>query len=183
MIEIRFHGRGGQGAVTSAEVLATAAINSGKFAQAFPSFGPERRGAPVIAFSRIADHKILNRTKIYNPDIVIVLDPSIMKIVDVTSGINDNGVVVANTKLSPEEMKAIFKKSNIRCATVNATKIALDILKRPITNIVMLGALLKANNVVDMEYFLEPLEARFGKIAAKNMEACKKAFEEVKISN
>jgi pyruvate ferredoxin oxidoreductase gamma subunit len=182
MIEIRFHGRGGQGAVTSAEVIATAAINSGKFAQAFPSFGPERRGAPVIAFSRIADEKILNRTKIYNPDIVIVLDPSIMKIVDVTAGIKENGLVVANTSKSPEELKAEFNK-NVKVATVNATHIALEILKRPITNIIMIGAVLKIEPLISIDSLISPLEARFGKIAAKNIEACKIAYEKVKFTN
>ena len=182
MIEIRFHGRGGQGAVTSAEVIATAAINSGKFAQAFPSFGPERRGAPVIAFSRISEEQILNRTKIYNPDIVIILDPSIMKIVDVTSGIKENGLVVANTTKSPEELKKEFNK-DIRVATVNATHIALEILKRPITNIIMLGAVLKIEPLITIDSLVEPLEARFGKIAAKNIEACKVAYESVKYIN
>ena len=183
MIEIRFHGRGGQGAVTSAEVLATAAINSGKFAQAFPSFGPERRGAPVIAFSRISEEKILNRTKIYNPDIVIVLDPSIMKIVNVASGIKKGGLVVANTTKSPEQLYAEFNIANIRIATVNATKIALEILRRPITNIVMLGAVLKIEPLVSIESLVSPLEARFGKIAAKNIEACKIAYNKVNFKN
>lgn len=182
MIEIRFHGRGGQGAVTSAEVIATAAINSGKFAQAFPSFGPERRGAPVIAFARIADEKIYNRTKIYNPDIVIVLDPSIMNIVDVSSGIKENGIIVANTTKSPDELKKTFNK-NITVGTINATKLALDILKRPITNIIMLGAFLKAKDIISIDDLVEPLTARFGKIAEKNIEACKKAYEQVKFTN
>ncbi len=182
MIEIRFHGRGGQGAVTSAEVIATAAIESGKYAQAFPSFGPERRGAPVIAFARISNEQILNRTKIYTPDIVIVLDPSIMKIVDVTSGIKDNGLVVANSTKSPEELKKEFNK-DIRVATLNATHIALEILKRPITNIIMLGAVLKIEPLVTIDSLIPPLESRFGKIAAKNIEACKVAYNEVKISN
>ncbi len=182
MIEIRFHGRGGQGAVTSAEVLATAAINSGKFAQAFPSFGPERRGAPVIAFSRVSDEKIYLRTKIYEPDIVIVLDPSIMKIIDVTAGIKEGGIVVANSTKSPDELKNEFKK-NVKVATINATKIALDILGRPITNIIMLGAFLKMKPLVKIDDLVEPLTERFGKIAQKNIEACKVAYEEVKNTN
>ncbi len=182
MIEIRFHGRGGQGAVTSAEVLATSAINSGKFAQAFPSFGPERRGTPVIAFSRISDEKIYLRTKIYEPNIVIVLDPSIMKIIDVTAGIREGGIVVANTTKSPEELKSDFNK-DITVATINATKIALEVLGRPITNIIMLGAFLKMKPIVKIDDFVEPLTERFGKIAAKNIEACKIAFNEVKFTN
>ncbi len=180
MIEIRFHGRGGQGAVTSAEILAISSINSGKFAQAFPSFGPERRGAPVIAFARVSDEKIYYRTKIYTPDIVIVLDPSIMEIIDVTSGIKENGIVIANSNKSPEELKKDFNK-DIQVATINATKIALDILKRPITNIIMLGAFLKIKPLVKIEDLIEPLKERFGKIADKNIEACKIAYNEVKI--
>ncbi len=181
MIEIRFHGRGGQGAVTSAEVLATAAINEGKFAQAFPSFGPERRGAPVVAFSRISDQKILNRTKIYEPDIVVVLDASIMKIVNVIEGLKKEGIVVVNTVKSPEELKKEFGRDDITVGTVNATKIALDLLGRPITNIVMLGALLKAKQLIDINSISEPLNERFGKIAEKNIEASKIAYENVKI--
>ena len=96
MIEIRLHGRGGQGAVTSAELLATAAIQQGKYAQAFPNFGPERRGAPVMAFIRIDDHPIRNRHMIHNPDLVLVLDPSILRLVDVTSGLKQDGILVTN---------------------------------------------------------------------------------------
>jgi len=182
MIELRFHGRGGQGAVTSAEIFAIAAINSGKFAQAFPSFGPERRGAPVQAFSRISDEKILNRTKVYNPDIVIVLDPSIMDIVNVFEGLKKNGTVVINTVKTPEEIKKEFKRDDITAGTVNATKIAIDIIGRPITNIVMLGALLKVKPLIPLDLIFEPLKERFGKIADKNIEACKLAYEQVKIN-
>ena len=100
MIELRLHGRGGQGAVTSAELLAQAAINQGKYAQAFPSFGPERRGAPVVAFCRISDEPIRLRTNIYNPDLVLVLDPSILRLVKVTAGLKPDGTLVTNTKYS-----------------------------------------------------------------------------------
>ena len=182
MIEIRFHGRGGQGAVTSAEILAISAINSGKYAQAFPSFGPERRGAPVQAFSRISDEKILDRTKVYNPDIVVVLDPSIMDIVNVTEGLKNNGIIVVNTSKSPEEVKKEFGRDDITVGTVNATKIAIDTIGRPITNIVMLGALLKVKPLIPVDLIFEPLKERFGKIADKNIEACKIAYEQVKIN-
>ena len=105
MIEIRLHGRGGQGAVTSAELLALAAINQGKYAQAFPSFGPERRGAPVVAFCRIDDKPIKIRANIYHPDIVLVLDPSILRLINVTAGLKEDGILVANTKYSGEELR------------------------------------------------------------------------------
>ena len=160
MIEIRFHGRGGQGAVTSAEILAISAINSGKYAQAFPSFGPERRGAPVIAFSRISDERILNRTKIYEPDIVVVLDSSIMSIVNVLEGLKENGTIIVNTAKSPEELKKEFGRDDIKVGTVNATKIALDVIGRPITNIIMLGALLKVEPIIELEAIFEPLKER-----------------------
>lgn len=182
MVEIRFHGRGGQGAVTSAEILAISAINSGKYAQAFPSFGPERRGAPVIAFSRISDEKILNRTKIYEPDIVVVLDSSIMNIVNVLEGLKENGIIVVNTGKSPDELKKEFGRDDLTVGTVNATKIALDTIGRPITNIVMLGALLKVKPLIELDSIFEPLKERFGKIADKNIEASKLAYNQVKIN-
>ena len=106
MIEIRFHGRGGQGAVTSAELLALAAIGEGKYAQAFPSFGPERRGAPVVAFCRISDQPIKIRANIYEPDIVVVLDASLLKIVNVAAGLKPKGIIVTTSKDSPEKVKA-----------------------------------------------------------------------------
>lgn len=103
MIEIRWHGRGGQGAVTSVELLALAAIEEGKFAQGFPAFGPERRGAPVLAFNRVNDKQIKVRSGIYNPDIVIVLDSSLVKLVNVTEGLKPDGTLIVNTTHSPRE--------------------------------------------------------------------------------
>ncbi len=181
MVEIRFHGRGGQGAVTSAEILAISAISEGKYAQAFPSFGPERRGAPVVAFSRISDERILNRTKVYEPDIVVVLDSSIMKMVNVIDGLKEGGIVVVNTSRTPDELKEEFGRDDITVGTVNATKIAIDKIGRPITNIVMLGALLKVKPLVKFDSIIEPLRERFGKIAEKNIEASKLAYDQVKI--
>src|SRR4030067_2357993 len=139
MIEIRFHGRGGQGAVTSAEILALAAIGEGKYAQAFPSFGPERRGAPVVAFCRINDQPIRIRANIYEPDIVVVLDPTLLKIVNVAAGIKPDGIVVTTSKDSPEVVKETLGIKN-RVATVDAVKIAMEVLGLPITNTAMLGA-------------------------------------------
>jgi 2-oxoacid:acceptor oxidoreductase gamma subunit (pyruvate/2-ketoisovalerate family) len=180
MIEIRFHGRGGQGAVTSAELLATAAINSGKYAQAFPSFGPERRGAPVVAFCRISDEPIRIRANIAHPDYVLVLDPSILRILDVTQGLKENGSLVTNTSHSGEEIKEKLHIKH-RLATVNANRIAMDILKLPITNTTMLGALLKTSHAVDNDALKDPFEHRFGRLAARNLEACLKAYQETSI--
>ncbi|MFO8083832.1 MAG: pyruvate ferredoxin oxidoreductase subunit gamma [Desulfobacterales bacterium] len=180
MIEIRLHGRGGQGAVTSAELLALAAINEGKYAQAFPSFGPERRGAPVVAFCRIDDEPIRFRTNIYNPDLVMVLDPSILRLVDVSGGLKDDGILVTNTKYSPKQIR---EELGIRqsIGTVNATQIAREELGIPITNTTMLGSLLKAGKVLDPESLVEPLKTRFGRIAEKNIRALKRAYEETEV--
>jgi pyruvate ferredoxin oxidoreductase gamma subunit len=180
MIEIRLHGRGGQGAVTSAELLALAAIKEGKYAQAFPSFGPERRGAPVVAYCRISDEQIMVRAAIEKPDIVLVLDPSILRLVDVSHGLKTEGFLVTNTRFSPEEIK---KELNVktRLATVNATGIAREELGLPITNTTMLGALLKASEVVDKGSMIEPLQNRFGRIAERNIKAFERAYQETKL--
>jgi pyruvate ferredoxin oxidoreductase gamma subunit len=182
MIEIRFHGRGGQGAVTSAELLAVAAINEGRYAQAFPSFGPERRGAPVVAYCRIDDHPIKIRASISKPDLVLVLDGSILKIVDVASGLKPDGTLVTNSHQSAEEVRSRLKIEQ-RVATVNATKIAMEVLGLPITNTTMLGSLIKASGVVDRESMIEPLRKRFGRIAEKNIAAYQRAFEETEMTN
>jgi len=177
MIEIRVHGRGGQGAVTSTELMALAAINEGKYAQAFPSFGPERRGAPVMAFVRIADGPIRTREKVYQPDVVVVLDPTILKIVDVTAGLKRNGMVILNTSKDEEEVRKTFG-IKAKMALVDATSIAMKQLGRPITNTTMLGALIKASGVIDIKSMETPLKKRFGRIAEKNLNAMREAYEQ-----
>jgi len=181
MLEIRWHGRGGQGAVTSVDMLARAAIGEGKYAQGFPSFGPERKGAPVAAFNRIDDKQIKVRSHIYNPDAVVVLDASLVGLVDVTEGLKEDGALIVNSTKSPEELKKEIKfKGTI--ATVDATRIAWDELGVPITNTTMLGALIKVLKVIDLDSVNEPLKERFGRIAPKNVAALKRAYEEVKIN-
>lgn len=180
MIEIRLHGRGGQGAVTSAELLALAAIKEGKYAQAFPSFGPERRGAPVVAFCRVSDERIRIRAVISQPDIVLVLDPSILRLVNVGDGLKAEGVLVANTRHTPEEIKNELGLK-ARVATVNATRIAREELGLPITNTTMLGSLLKASAIVDKSSMIEPLQERFGRIAERNIKAFERAYQETKL--
>ncbi len=177
MIEIRLHGRGGQGAVTSAELLAQAAIQQGKYAQAFPSFGPERRGAPVVAFCRISDEPIRLRTNIYTPDLVLVLDPSILRLVKVGAGLKPDGILITNTKYTGPELRKELGITHT-LVTVNATKIATEVLGLPITNTTMLGALLKAREVVPVETLIPPLEKRFGRIASKNIAAFQRAYQE-----
>lgn len=182
MIEVRWHGRGGQGAVTSVELLAVAAIGVGKYAQGFPSFGPERRGAPVAAFSRIDEKKIKVRSGIYQPDVVVVLDSSLIGLVNVTEGLKPNGILIVNTQKSPEEVKKELTFSGTT-ATVDATGIARKEMGVPIANTTMLGALLKMIGIMDIDAMKEPVEHRFGRIAQKNLAAMKRAYEEIKISN
>ncbi len=180
MIEIRFHGRGGQGAVTSAEILALAAIDEGRYAQAFPSIGPERRGAPVVAFCRISDEPIRVRANIYEPDFVVVLDSSLLKVVNVAAGLRPKGILVTNSRLSLEAMKKAKADMGIQnpVGAVDATKIAMEVLGLPITNTTMLGSLLRASEVVKKDSVIHPLNERFGRIAQKNITAFERAFQE-----
>ena len=181
LIEIRWHGRGGQGAVTSAELVAQAAISENKYAHAFPSFGPERRGAPVLAFVRISSREPIRiRAEITQPDIVVVLDPGLLGIVNVTSGLKENGMLVINTRKSFAEIEAKFK-TKCKLAKVDATSIAKEILGVPITNTTMVGALVRASGVVKLESLLEPLGQRFGRLAERNIKAMQKAYEETQV--
>jgi pyruvate ferredoxin oxidoreductase gamma subunit len=181
LIEIRWHGRGGQGAVTSAELVAQAAISENKYAHAFPSFGPERRGAPVLAFVRISSREPIRiRAEITQPDIVVVLDPGLLGIVNVTSGLKENGMLVINTRKSFAEIEAKFK-TKCKLAKVDATSIAKEILGIPITNTTMVGALVRASGVVKLESLLEPLGQRFGRLAERNIKAMQKAYEETQV--
>lgn len=180
MIEVRFHGRGGQGAVTSCELMAQAAIAEGRYAQAFPSFGPERRGAPLQAFLRISDEPIRLREKIYEPDVVVVLDPALLATGNVKQGLKPGGTLVANSSKPLSEVRGECG-FNGRTAVVDATKIAEEELGVPITNTTMLGALLKAAGLVKIESLEGPLQARFGKIAEKNLRSLNRAKDETLI--
>jgi len=177
MLEIRFHGRGGQGAVTTAELVAQAAVEEGRFSQAFPSFGPERRGAPVMAFCRVDEQQIRLRSQIKDPDVAVVLDPKLLDVLDPTGGLKPGGLLIMNSHL---DEKALRDKYGIKCklAMVDANKIAIEELKRPITNTAMLGALIKATGVIKLESLDGPIKARFGKIAEINWKAVQRAFAE-----
>ncbi|MDJ0766800.1 MAG: 2-oxoacid:acceptor oxidoreductase family protein [Myxococcota bacterium] len=177
MAELRFHGRGGQGAVTSAELLALAAIAEGKYAQAFPSFGPERRGAPVVAFARIEKDMIRNRTAVQRPDVVIVLDPSILKIVNTSDGLKEDGLQVVNSSRTADELRTSFGLKG-KLVTVNANHIAAEEIGRVITNTTMLGALVRATGLVAVDGLIQELKTRFGRIAEGNIKAFKRAYEE-----
>jgi pyruvate ferredoxin oxidoreductase gamma subunit len=176
MIEIRIHGRGGQGAVTSAELLALAAIGEGKYAQAFPSFGPERRGAPVQAFVRMDDRPIRVRAEVREPDVVAVLDAGLLDIVNVTDGLKDSGIIVVNTKKTSEEIKSRYG-DRWKVAAVDASTIARETIGVPIVNTTMIGAILRATDMVSIASLEEPLEHRFGGRWKGNLQACQKAYE------
>jgi pyruvate ferredoxin oxidoreductase gamma subunit len=181
LIEIRWHGRGGQGAVTSAELLAQAAISEDKYAHAFPSFGPERRGAPVLAFVRISiNQPIRIRAEITRPDVVVVLDPRLLGVVNVAAGLKKNGMLVINTGKSFADIEAQSKTKG-KLAKVDATAIAREVLGLPITNTTMIGALLKATGVVKLESVVEPLKHRFGRLAEKNIKAMQRAYDETEV--
>ncbi len=180
MIELRFHGRGGQGAVTSAELVAQAAIETGKYATAFPSFGPERRGAPVVAFARVNDKPIRIRAKVYNPDVVVVLDPSLIDIANPAQGLREGGTLVINSGHDPEELRKELSYSG-KLAVVDASKIAREVIGLPITNTTMVGALVKGTRILEVESLEEPFRRRFGRIAPRNIEAMKRAYEETRV--
>jgi pyruvate ferredoxin oxidoreductase gamma subunit len=175
MIEIRFHGRGGQGAVTAAEILAKAAFEDGKYCQAFPFFGVERRGAPVMAFSRIDEKPIRRRYQIYNPDYVVVLDEGLLDVVDVFAGLKEGGKVIINAN---QDVKV---ENNAEIYSIDATGIALDVLGVPIVNTVMLGAFSGSTGEVSLESIIKIIKKTFpGKIGDKNAKAAEIAYEKVK---
>jgi len=173
--EIRIHGRGGQGSVTAAELLAVAAFEDGKYSQAFPAFGVERRGAPVQAFTRISDSPIRLRSQIYEPDYVIVQDPTLLEVVEVASGTKDDGIILINSEFPPDKFE-LDTKANIM--TVDATKIALDIIGRPIVNTVLLGAFAGTTGEINPESIKDAVKERFpGKVGEKNAVAIQKAYD------
>ncbi len=181
MLEFRFHGRGGQGSVTSAELLAITAVSDDKFAQAFPSFGPERRGAPVQAFARISDTQIRLRSNVYEPNVVLVLDYSLISIVDVTKGLAEDGLLVVSSVNTVEHVREDTGWKG-KLAVVDGVKIAMKHIRRPINNTVMLGALIKASGCVTFDNMKLAVKERFGRIAHVNLAAMTEAFETVTIS-
>jgi len=166
MIEVRIHGRGGQGAVTTGQILAIAAFNDGKHCQTFPFFGVERTGAPVQAFARISEEPINLRSQVYNPDVVIVLEPSLLQAVNVTDGIKKDGKIIINTSKSPSELNL---KGDFDVHTVDATAIALDIFKKPIVNTAMLGAFAAVTRLVTIESLEKAIDEKFVKKKGKEM--------------
>ncbi|MBD3388626.1 MAG: pyruvate ferredoxin oxidoreductase subunit gamma [Candidatus Altiarchaeales archaeon] len=172
MEEIRFHGRGGQGAVTAAMILAVGAFKDGKYTQAFPKFGVERRGAPVEAFTRISEDFIRRKSQVYEPNYLVVLDSTLFGAVDITAGLKEGGMVIVNTNQSPEDLG--LKGLNVK--TLDVSKLALDMLGRDIVNTAMLGAFGGFTGLVSLEGLFAGVDEHFsGSLAEKN----KKLVEEV----
>lgn len=188
MLEIRWHGRGGQGAKTAALLLGEAAIRTGKYVQAFPEYGPERMGAPVQSFDRISDEPITLHCSVTNPEVVVVLDSSLMECVDVTAGLSEDGILLINTSRSPDEIRQCMNWQGQKLYTVDASAIAMETVKKNVPNTPMMGALLKATNLMDFESMLEDTRHKMEKkfknrpeIVEGNMAAIRRAYEEVKI--
>jgi len=185
LIEIRWHGRGGQGAVTAGKVLAEVALDNGRYFQAFPEYGPERMGAPIRAFTRISDEPIHLHCQIENPDVVVVLDPTLLGTVDVIEGLRKDGILLVNTSASPSEVRDELDFRTGRVFTVDASHIAIETLGREITNTPMLGALARATGLFDVASIVEQVRHRFGKsmkadLVEANVAAIRRAAEEVK---
>ena len=187
LIEIRWHGRGGQGAKTASLLLADAAFNTGKYIQGFPEYGPERMGAPITAYNRISDTPITIHSNIYEPDYVVVVDDTLLESVNVTAGLKKEGAIVINTTKSPDEVRGLLKGYEGKVCTIDAKTISIDTLGKYFPNTPMLAAIVKVANIMDEETFLREMQASFKhKFASKpevidgNMKALEMALKEVK---
>jgi pyruvate ferredoxin oxidoreductase gamma subunit len=171
--------------VTASELLAEAALHEGKYFQAFPDYGPERMGAPIRAYTRISSSPIMQHHQITEPDAVVVLDPTLLGVVDVTAGLDEGGLLLINTPLSPNELRRELGFDKGRVFTIDATRVALDTIKRNITNTPMIGALLRALEVVNRDAVREEIKKRFNtrvseEVAKANVEAFDRAYKEVR---
>ena len=181
LVEFRWHGRGGQGAWTASELLARTALLEGKYIQSFPEFGPERMGAPVTAFTRISMEPIRIHCSIYEPDVVVVLDPSLLKSVPVASGVDENGVFIVNSAEEPVKVRESLRTEKGKLWVIPATEIALKILGMPITNTAMLGTVARATEIVSLEGLEKTVKERFRPdLAEKNFAVIKEAYQEAK---
>jgi pyruvate ferredoxin oxidoreductase gamma subunit len=185
IIEVRWHGRGGQGAVTASKLLATSALAEDKYIQAFPEYGPERMGAPIQSFTRISDEPIKIHCHVTNPDMVVVLDPTLIGTVDITEGLSEDGIIVVNTSESPAQIRKKLNLKGRKIFTVDASKIALEELGRPLPNTPMIGALIRATGLLKLENVINDIKDKFsGKFSQKivdgNVNAIKRAYQEVK---
>ena len=187
MIEIRWHGRGGQGAKTASLLLADAAFYTGKYVQGFPEYGPERMGAPISAYNRISDERCPIHSNIYEPDYVVVVDATLLTAVDVTGGLKKEGAIVINSSKSPEELKPLLEGYEGKIYTIDAGKISEEEIGRNIPNIPMLGAVVKVSGIIpEAELFADMEKSMHHKFANKpqviegNMRALKRSMQEVK---
>ena len=187
LIEIRWHGRGGQGTKTASLLLADAAFNTGKYIQGFPEYGPERMGAPITAYNRISDNPITVHSNIYEPDYVVVVDDTLLETVDVTAGLKTNGAIVINTTKSEDYLKSVLKGYKGKVYTIDARKVSTEALGRYFPNTPMLAAIVKVTGIMNDEDFLKDMEGSFKHKFAKkpevidgNMKALEMALKGVK---
>ncbi len=187
LIEIRWHGRGGQGAKTASLLLADAAFNTGKYIQGFPEYGPERMGAPITAYNRISNNPITVHSNIYEPNYVVVVDDTLLETVNVTSGLKKDGAIVINTTKSADYLKSVLNGYEGKIYTIDARKVSMETLGRYFPNTPMLAAIVKVTNIMNPDNFLKDMEGSFKHKFAKkpeviegNMKALKMALQEVK---
>ena len=187
LIEIRWHGRGGQGAKTASLLLADAAFNTGKYIQGFPEYGPESMGAPITAYNRISNNPITVHSNIYEPDYVVVVDDTLLETVNVTSGLKKDGAIVINTTKSADYLKSVLNGYEGKIYTIDARKVSMETLGRYFPNTPMLAAIVKVTNIMNPDDFLKDMEGSFKHKFAKkpeviegNMKALKMALQEVK---
>ena len=187
LIEIRWHGRGGQGAKTASLLLADAAFNTGKYIQGFPEYGPERMGAPITAYNRISDKPITIHSNIYEPDYVVVVDDTLLSSVPVTAGLKKEGAIVINTTKTAEELRELLKEYEGAIYTIDARKVSEEALGKYFPNTPMLAAIVKVSGIMSDEALLEDMKNSFKHKFAKkpeviegNMKALELALKEVK---
>lgn len=185
LTEIRWHARGGQGAVTAAKMVAELALGQGKHFQAFPEYGPERSGAPIVAFTRVSDEPIQIYAGVERPRIVVVLDSSLLSVIDVTRGAPEDAVVLVNSEMAPADLRKEHGLKGGRLYTIAATRIATETIRRPIPNTPMVGALTRITGLFPIEDVVEFLRVDFGKkfppkVVEGNIAAIMRAYEEVR---
>ncbi len=184
MVEIRWHARGGQGAKTAATLVAAVALEEGKYSQGFPDYGPEREGAPIRGYTRISDTPIYVHSAIYAPDIVVVLDPTLLDSVDVSDGLKEGGMILINSAKPPAELRKQLNIKGAKVYTVDATQISIEEIGRSIPNTPMMGALMKVMPILKLETILADVEKKFKskgeRIVQGNFRAIRRAFEEVR---
>lgn len=187
VVEIRWHGRGGQGAKTASLLLADAAFNTGKYIQGFPEYGPERMGAPITAYNRISDDRLTVHSNIYEPDYVVVVDDTLLASVDVTAGLKADGAIIVNTTRTPDEVRPFLKGYKGKVCTIDARTISMETLGKYFPNTPMLGAVVKVSRVIDEEVFLhdmvESFKHKFAKkpeVVEGNVKSLERSMQEVK---